>query len=320
MEWLVGSVVPVSSVLERGGLTAQTFNRRSKRSENILGSADTHGRGWWLQRLTQRLMLWLLCFAWLTGCRGGPLPEKVVSLPKTEATTPGIYHQVERGQTCWSIAKAYGVDVKTLARANRLTNTSVLRVGQRLFIPGVTQLRAVASRCPCKSSASSPPPPSGAPPLPPVPAEAFPPDLTGREIPRLLWPLEGTITRDFQPHGRHRHDGIDIAAPQGTPILAAAAGRVIFSDWGPGGYGRIVILRHQADVVTVYAHNHENLVRAGQFVRQGEPIATVGHSGRATGDHLHFEVRHKTVPVSPYPFLSQPDHVAESGTSLQQNL
>ena len=66
---------------------------------------------------------------------------------------------------------------------------------------------------------------------------------------------------------------------------------------------RIVIVRHTAGLVTVYAHNHKNLVRSGQWVRQGTPIATVGRSGRATGYHLHFEVRRKTVPISPFSFL-----------------
>jgi murein DD-endopeptidase MepM/ murein hydrolase activator NlpD len=124
---------------------------------------------------------------------------------------------------------------------------------------------------------------------------------------RLIWPLKGVITRDFVQGNKHRHDGIDIAAPQDTRIRAAADGQVIYSDWGPGGYGRIVILQHQGDMVTIYAHNQSNLVRIGEFVHQGDYIATVGKSGRATSYHLHFEVRHKTVPVSPFLFLPSPD-------------
>ena len=85
--------------------------------------------------------------------------------------------------------------------------------------------------------------------------------------------------------------------------MAAADGKVLFSGWGPGGYGLLVILRHEDDIVTVYAHNEQSLVEVDQNVRQGEPIATVGHSGRATGNHLHFEIRHRTVPVAPYKFL-----------------
>ncbi len=80
---------------------------------------------------------------------------------------------------------------------------------------------------------------------------------------------------------------------------------MIFSDWGPGGYGRLVIVQHSADIVTVYAHNERNLVKSNQRVRKGQTIATVGRSGRATGYHLHFEVRRKTVPQPPFSFLPQ---------------
>jgi murein DD-endopeptidase MepM/ murein hydrolase activator NlpD len=118
------------------------------------------------------------------------------------------------------------------------------------------------------------------------------------------------VTRDFEQGGKHRHDGIDIIAPADTPIRAAADGEVIYSDWGPGGYGRIVILQHGTDLVTVYAHNHRNLVHTGQFVRQGDQIATVGKSGRTTGYHLHFEIRRKTIPISPFELLSRNRQIA----------
>src|SRR5205085_10819333 len=108
-----------------------------------------------------------------------------------------------------------------------------------------------------------------------------------------------------------RPDGMEIGAPRGSPIQAAADGEVSFSAWGTGTYGRLVILQHQVKVVTIYAHNHTNLVQPGQHVRQGDPIATVGQSGRATGNHLHFEVRYKAVPISPYKLLPRrPSNIA----------
>jgi murein DD-endopeptidase MepM/ murein hydrolase activator NlpD len=128
----------------------------------------------------------------------------------------------------------------------------------------------------------------------------------------LIWPLQGVITRKFVQESQDRHDGIDIAAPLDTPIRAAADGKVIYSDWGPGGYGRIVILQHRGDVVTVYAHNQRNLVRLEDFVRQGEYIATVGKTGRATAPHLHFEIRRKMVPVSPFLFLPDTRQIARA--------
>lgn len=235
-------------------------------------------------------------------------------MPRTVAPR-GVYHVVKHGQTLWSIARAYGVDLKTLERANHLTNAHILRIGQKLYMPGATKRREVVRRCPCR-----PPTPALSRHRPPLlpPKSISPPRSPSiaqnsarlRRPSRLFWPLQGTITRSFRRSGKRRHDGLDIAARQGTPIRAAADGKVLFSAWGPGGYGRIVILRHATGLVTVYAHNHRNLVRAGQHVRQGDRIATVGRSGRATGFHLHFEVRRKTVPVSPLIYLSSNRHVA----------
>ena len=87
------------------------------------------------------------------------------------------------------------------------------------------------------------------------------------------------------------HKGIDIAAPIGTPIIAAASGEVIFSGWSRGGYGNLVKLKHRDGSVTFYAHNNRLLVSKGQKVRQGQLIAEMGSTGRSTGPHLHFEIR-----------------------------
>ncbi|MGQ4807070.1 Murein hydrolase activator NlpD [Candidatus Entotheonellaceae bacterium PAL068K] len=247
---------------------------------------------------------WFVCIALCAGCYGGLVPKPAV--PRK------VYHRVECGQTLWSIARTYGVDLHTLARVNKLFNTDVLQIGQNLYIPGASQWLQVVSRCPCGPSTSPREPKRSA----RVPASR--PDQPASAASRkaavqhasFIWPIRGTITRDFIQEGQRRHDGIDIAAPKGTPIRAAEKGQVIYSDWGPGGYGRIVIVRHRANLVTIYAHNHRNLVRVGQFVRQGDHLATVGKSGRASGYHLHFEMRRKTVPVSPFKYLSRTQQVA----------
>jgi len=228
----------------------------------------------------------------------------------------GVYHQVQRGQTLWGIARAYGVELTALARANNISDTDILHVGQKLYIPGATQLRSVASRCPCgsremhASNAQTPAPRTDTPPL----QTSSTPEQNSVEDFPLIWPVQGMITRKFVQGSKDRHDGIDIAAPQDTPIRAAADGKVIYSDWGPGGYGRIVILQHRGAMVTVYAHNQRNLVRVGDFVRQGEYIATVGKTGRATAYHLHFEIRRRTVPVSPYLFLPDERQIARAAS------
>jgi len=121
----------------------------------------------------------------------------------------------------------------------------------------------------------------------------------------LSWPIHGTVTQHFSRSVPQRHDGIDISAPRGSLIRAAADGKVIFSDWGPGGYGRLVIVEHTSNIMTIYAHNERNLVQRNQRVKQGQAIATVGRSGRAMGYHVHFEGRVKTVPKPPSTFLRE---------------
>jgi murein DD-endopeptidase MepM/ murein hydrolase activator NlpD len=234
---------------------------------------------------------------------------------------PGVYHEVKQGQTLWSIARAYGVDVPTLARVNQVSDTTALYTGQQLYIPGATQQREIVGRCPCVTETVKPTPsgktlseifrPADRPSTAKAAHTTAPTKDIALERVRLIWPVQGEVSRGFEQDAMRRHDGIDIVAPRGTAISAAADGEVIFSGWGPGGYGRIVILQHQVEVITIYAHNHDNLVQRGQRVRQGETIATVGQSGRATGHHLHFEVRHKAVPISPHKFLPpRPDNVA----------
>jgi lipoprotein NlpD len=237
----------------------------------------------------------------------------VQNIPYGAVDHLGVYHEVKQGQTLWSIARAYGVDVQTLARVNQMSATAVLYAGQKLYVPRATQQREISSRCPCGTETvqSSPRVQTLSEILRPAARSSAAkavhiPDITQELVLRrveLIWPVQSEVSRGFEQDATRRHDGIDIVAPRGAFIHAAADGEVIFSGWGPGGYGRLVILQHQAEVVTLYAHNHANLVRLGQRVRQGEPIATVGQSGRAIGNHLHFEVRYKAIAVSPYKFL-----------------
>lgn len=118
----------------------------------------------------------------------------------------------------------------------------------------------------------------------------------------LQWPLRGVLYARFGKKGREPHDGIDLAAPAGTPVRTAGEGVVLFA--GPqSGYGLIVVVSHEKGLVTVYAHSRDLRVRTGQMVRQGQVIATVGESGKTSGPHLHFEVRVEGEPVDPMHFL-----------------
>lgn len=115
-----------------------------------------------------------------------------------------------------------------------------------------------------------------------------------------MWPAAGTLSSGYGWRRGKMHQGIDIAAPIGTPIMAAASGDVIFAGWNSGGYGNLVQLRHPDGSVTFYAHNNRLLVSNGQKVKQGQLIAEMGSTGRSTGPHLHFEIRpNGTTAINP---------------------
>ena len=122
------------------------------------------------------------------------------------------------------------------------------------------------------------------------------------------WPVEGIFFSKFGPRRGRHHDGIDVSAPAGTPIKAAADGKVVFSGRFCG-YGNMILLRHDNGYFTAYAHNRANLVDKGEKVAQGEVIAEVGRTGRTTGNHLHFEVRRGRKAMDPLSFLPVTDGV-----------
>ncbi len=124
---------------------------------------------------------------------------------------------------------------------------------------------------------------------------------------RFSWPVPHfyKVSSHFGPRGRKHHDGIDVPAPKGTPIVAVDTGVVIYSDDGIRGYGNMIVLAHGDDIFTVYAHNKSNKVDKGDRVDKGQVIAHIGNTGRSTGPHLHFEIRVKNKVRNPAQFLSK---------------
>lgn len=106
----------------------------------------------------------------------------------------------------------------------------------------------------------------------------------------FIWPARGVLTSGYGMRWGRMHRGIDIAAPIGTPIFAAAAGVVTYAGWNKGGYGNLVEIRHPDGSITRYAHNNRILVRKGQKVEQSQQIAEMGSTGFSTGPHCHFEI------------------------------
>lgn len=206
-------------------------------------------------------------------------------------------HVVRAGETLYRIALDHGVDPDELADLNQIADPKRLGVGRELVLPA-PKGRQVASLGPAPASAKAE---AAAPAKRP---RAAPPRIDAGPRPdrSLAWPLEGVLFGRFGLRDGNPHDGIDLAAPEGTSIRAAAAGAVLYAGT-QRGYGNLVILRHEGGLITIYAHNQKNLVREGDRVRVGEEIALVGRTGRATGPHCHFEVREGTRPRDPLLFL-----------------
>jgi murein DD-endopeptidase MepM/ murein hydrolase activator NlpD len=118
----------------------------------------------------------------------------------------------------------------------------------------------------------------------------------------LIWPVDGPVTSPFGERWGRLHAGIDIGVPYGTPIRAAAAGRVIYCGWEEG-YGNLTLIDHGGGIVTAYAHQSSIAVSCGQDVTQGQVIGSVGCTGHCFGPHLHFEVRVNGTPVDPLGYL-----------------
>lgn len=248
-----------------------------------------------------------------------------------ELELSGVTHVVKRGETLYRIARTYGIDVADLMESNGIADPRDLAVGQELYVPGADRVLEVppapgAVPAPSPSTAPPGPPAHDAAPLPAVERRDAPPPRAPpeRDEPRpsertpepagrtaaigrppfaFGWPLKGVLYGRFGVRDGRRHDGIDLAAPEGTRVAAAAAGEVLYVG-DQSGYGRIVILRHPGGLVTLYAHMRRTLVEEGARVDRGAPIGEVGQTGRTSGPHLHFEVRDGTRPRNPLLYLN----------------
>lgn len=208
----------------------------------------------------------------LNGCKTAEAPYR----PDTTSIS-GVYHYVRGGETLWSISKQYGVDINTIAKANNLEDArSDIKRGQRLLIPGSTTKRSYTA-----------------------PKQSF-------AYQNFVWPIKGTVVSPYgEKLDRTKNKGIDISAPEGTPVKASKAGKVVFCDEWLKGFGKTVILDHGDSFQTVYSYNSLILVNVGDVVEQNMVIAKVGRGGRAKTPSLHFEIRHDGEPQNPYYYLSR---------------
>jgi murein DD-endopeptidase MepM/ murein hydrolase activator NlpD len=239
----------------------------------------------WISRASAAVAL-VLSLA-LTGCIDSVPPSTSLPIGSQRAGT----HVVAPGETIYHIATEYGVSVGRLEAANGITDPRELRVGQVLTIPGAYRGASIGT------------------------ASSGVRRYTGERASRQFqWPVQqGVVSSGFGIRNGAMHEGVDIAAPAGTPVYAADSGVVIFSGT-LHGYGNTVIIRHDDDYATVYGHNERNLVSEGARVTRGQEIGEIGRSGRTTGANLHFEVRRDNVAQNPLAYLPEP--VSSTGISF----
>lgn len=260
-----------------------------------------------------------------------PATSTEAPVPMREAKD-GIY-TVQRGDTLYSIALAFGVDHRDLARWNGIADPATLKVGQALRVTapaepmvatvtpvtpgGATEVRPLPpadaapaapippavppATPPTTAPTTAPTPPPAATPAPPPVAAAAPTKPESRPETGLnwQWPAPGKVIESFDDT---RNKGIDIAGSEGAPVHAAADGEVVYVGSAVRGYGNLVIVRHSDEFITAYAHNSKVVVQEKQQVKRGQKIAEIGRSD-ADRPKLHFEVRHQGKPVDPLKYL-----------------
>lgn len=207
---------------------------------------------------------------WANDLRGSKIfkGQHLVILP-----FDGVRHQVESGDTISKIADKYDASEEEIMESNEIWDDKKLTVGHLIDIPGGVKKKAVEKKDPQPSSYSA--------------EVAYNNQSVSESSGYLMRPVKGGI----RTQGLHGRNAVDIAAPTGTYIYAAAEGKVSVSGWHSNtGYGYYIVIDHPNGVSTLYAHHSRNLVGVGQWVSKGEVIAEMGNTGFSTGPHLHFEV------------------------------
>ena len=244
----------------------------------------------------------------LTACGFplAPVGEHGTELRKPEST----YREVLAGDTLYSISWESGRDYRDVARWNNIAPPYVIKPGQRLQLyppAGVEKPRPLEQKpasVPLKQSATG----------------ATAADRKNTESVKLtapsrraafaatsatiswMWPATGSLLERYSANGPNK--GIDIAGKKGQPIVAAAAGQVVYQGGGLRGYGQLIIVKHNADFLSAYAHCDTIYVKEGNVIKQGQKIALMGNSG-ANQVMLHFEIRYRGAPVDPQDYLPQ---------------
>ncbi|MEA3026269.1 MAG: hypothetical protein QOF91_1554 [Alphaproteobacteria bacterium] len=253
-------------------------------------------------------------------------PAPAIAAPPTGGSQH--VHVVAPGETLMALSRKYHKPLTEIARANNIQPYTLVKVGDRIVIPGMRGQQAalkppaaVAQQpkpAPAPKIASVPAAPAVAPAPAPAPTAAAitpakhepePPkvktDVTAG-LPKFRWPVNGRIITAFGPKpSGQQNDGINVSVPEGTPIKAAEDGVVAYAGNELKTYGNLVLVRHSNGYVTAYAHASEIMVKRDDPVKRGQIIAKAGQTGSVAAPQLHFEIRKGSTPVDPAPFLDK---------------
>jgi lipoprotein NlpD len=256
----------------------------------------------------QSLLLIILVSCLVASCSSPPHKAPVTDVGQPPAIQLKE-HVVAAGETLFSIAWRYDLDHRELARANGIGRDYVIYPGQRLNLdmstPRATPQRTVArSQDVAPVSKPAPARQTAAPKRSKnqTPAVAAKPATPAPAAPsNWQWPVQGPLLASFHSNGG-LNKGIDIGGKLGEPVLAAAAGNVVYSGSGLRGYGNLIIVKHNEKYLSAYAHNNALYVKEGDVVKAGQKIAEMGSSG-TDRTKLHFEIRYDGKPVNPLKYL-----------------
>jgi murein DD-endopeptidase MepM/ murein hydrolase activator NlpD len=245
---------------------------------------------------------------------------------------PPNVHVVEHGETLYSVSRRYNVDTRSLALLNGMSRPWTVWPGDELLLPPLARdagrkTQQIAAAPPKPTPAVKIPAPAKTPaPVKPAPAETDAPiSLTSGSAAKLppkpvvaekappprnadnskgghdfIWPVSGPVLKGFGAGGDgQRNDGVNISVPAGTQVKAAAAGEVVYAGNELVGFGNLVLIRHSGGWVSAYAHSETLLVKEGDMVAQGQPVAEAGATGNAGSPQVHFELRKGKEPVDP---------------------
>ncbi len=228
-----------------------------------------------------RLLMCLIIGLILSGCAGNS--------SNSEGSYSGSVYTVKRGDTLSRISRMTGTSVRDLARMNGISPPYTIEVGQKLKVSSSSRSSGSKKSTATRTAKVTP---SSA-----VPKSSWPP--VGQRCWR--WPASGKVVMTYST-SEGGNKGIDIAGSRGQPVYAAAAGKVVYVGNQLRGYGNLVMIKHNEDYITAYAHNDKLVVNNGQSVKIGQQIATMGNSD-ADSVRLHFQIRYRATAIDPLRYL-----------------